>query len=171
MLNFTIWRFLDDSAITPYSKVFVFQVPTLISFTMMSSMCLISLWNGQSLESMFGFNTCVVFYSAVVLHNSLIVSSGFVSAFYRLMCVKSKGHLIKAKTLIICEYVFILIAFVPGKFEIHVQQIQLFFWQLFWFLNNQESLDHFFIPELPTIWNSVPAIPDPWFEPFWFIRK
>ena len=60
----------------------------------------------------------------VVLHNSLIVSSGFVSAFYRLMCVKSKGHLIKAKTLIICEYVFILIAFVPGKLEI---QIQLFF--------------------------------------------
>ena len=117
-------RFLFITFNSSSPPPFVLQVPTLISFTTMSSMCLISLWNGQPLETMFGFNTCIVFYSAVVLHNSLIVSSGFVSAFYRLMCVKSKGHLIKAKTLIICEYVFILIAFVPGKLEI---QIQLFF--------------------------------------------
>jgi len=79
----------------------------------MSVMCMISLLMGEPLETLFGYDTCIAFYLVVLLHNCFI-ACGFVSSIYRLMCVKSKGQNISAKTLVICEYVFLLFAYIPG---------------------------------------------------------
>ena len=41
------------------------------------------------------------------------------------MCVKSKGQNISAKTLVICEYVFLLFAYIPGKFYQTIKKLDI----------------------------------------------
>ena len=113
----------------------------------MSLMCMISLLMGEPLETLFGYDTCIAFYLVVLLHNCFI-ACGFVSSIYRLMCVKSKGQNISAKTLVICEYVFLLFAYIPGKFYHTTKNLDMignnFFhyrsnWTSFVFWNRKQS--------------------------------
>ena len=90
----------------------------------MSLMCMISLIMGEPLQTLFGYDTCIAFYLVVLLHNCFI-ACGFVSSIYRLMCVKSKGQNISAKTLVICEYVFLLFAYIPGKFYQTIKKLDI----------------------------------------------
>ena len=99
-------------------------MPNLTAFIVMSLMCMISLIMGEPLQTLFGYDTCIAFYLVVLLHNCFI-ACGFVSSIYRLTCVKSKGQNISAKTLVICEYVFLLFAYIPGKFYQTIKKLDI----------------------------------------------
>ena len=103
-----------------FCSVFLFsfflnQIMEMISFIVFFLMFIISMGNGQPVSSVMGYDSCVIYYTAICIHNWAQVMGGFGMALYRLQCIKTPTRRVPSKWFVFGQLAYVGIGLGIGK--------------------------------------------------------
>ena len=103
------------------------QIIEIISFIIFWSMSIISMGNGQPVSTVMGYDSCVIYYTTICIHNWAQVMGGFGMALYRLQCIKTPTRRVPSKWFVIGHMTYVGIGLGIGKkwflipYHVHIQ--------------------------------------------------